>query len=105
MAKFKFAAIANFWTAVKVTTPNGDVQEFQGQFVYLDDKQWAEKGQLHMLDFLRQHWIGWTGIAGADDQEIPFSEDQREVFLGHNYISSAVLAAYNDARAGQRAKN
>jgi hypothetical protein len=105
MAKFKFAAIVNFWTTVTVTTPGGEQQEFEGQFVYLDDKQWDEKGKLPPLEFLQQHWVGWKGILDTDDQEIPFSPDQRDRLLGHAYIIQALLGAHGAARAGLRAKN
>lgn len=105
MAKFRFAPITTFAAPVKVIKPGGEEQEFVAQFVYLDDKQWAEKGALPSLDFLRAHWIGWAGIVGDDDQEIAYSEAMREALLGHDYVSRAVLGAYITGRSGQRAKN
>jgi hypothetical protein len=105
MAKFRFASFTTFSAPVRLITPGGDEQEFTAEFVYLDDKQWAEKGTTPTLDFLRAHWTGWSGIVGDGDREIPFGPEQREIFLAHTYISQAVINAYIAARAGLRAKN
>lgn len=105
MARFKFAAITSFWAPVKVITPGGEEQEFEAQFVYLDDKGWAGKQQVPTLDFLREHWTGWQGIVGADERAIDYSVEKRDELLDHSFVALAVITAYREARMGQRAKN
>jgi hypothetical protein len=105
MAKFKFEPIARFWAPVKIVRPDGAEQEFEAEFVYLDDAQWAELGTMKSVDFLARHWTGWRGVVGADDRELPFSEAQRDQLLSHSYITTQVIGAYVTARQGVRAKN
>jgi hypothetical protein len=105
VAKFKFEPISSFWTTVRIVRPDGDVQEFEGQFVYLDDEAWKKCEGLPASEFLTKHWTGWKGILASDDSELPWSAEQRDLFLKHSYISNGVLGAYTIARQGLRAKN
>lgn len=102
--KFKFQEISTFEAPVDVVTPSGDVQSFSGTFLYLDDAANAEAVKLSNEELLRQVWKGWD-ILGPDDQPLPFSKAQLELFLKHAYIHNAVVLHYVRARMGQRAKN
>jgi len=103
--KFKFEEVFTFKETVTVITPGGVQQTFTAEFLYLDDKAIEEFVKLPNADGLRQVWKGWDGIVGPDDQPLPFSEPQRELFLGHAYITNAVLFSYLRGRQGLLAKN
>lgn len=102
---FKFIPVTTFWAPVKIVLPGGEEQEFEGEFVYIDDAAWVAAQKMTNGDFLRAHWTGWRGIVDEDDKALPFSEAQRELLLGHSYIAAGVLAGYATARQGLRAKN
>lgn len=102
---FTYKIPQTFWAIVTVVTPDGDEQKFSAQFNYLDDKTWSEQSQKPAADFLRDNWIGWKGIVGEDKADVPFSPEQREIFLAHAYIGLPVIAAYSQSRQGIRQKN
>lgn len=103
--KFKFQEIATFKTEVELMTPDGERQTFEAEFAYLDDAASDELGKLPIADGLRQVWKGWAGIVGPDDQPLPFSTAQLELFLKHSFINNATLIAFFRGRQGMRAKN
>lgn len=102
---FRFEPIKTFTAPVRVTTPAGELQEFEASFSYLSDSEFERVGQVPRREFLAQHWLGWSGIQGADGSPLEFSADTRHALLDHAYVTLAVMAAYADARAGLRAKN
>lgn len=104
--KFKFKPIETFTAPVDVTTPGGETQSFTAVFAYLDDKANEEVVKLGNAAMLREVWKGWgDDVIGTDDQPLPYSDTQRAMFLGHAYITNAVVVAYVRGRQGLRAKN
>lgn len=104
--KFRFAQISTFKAPVTIMTPGGDEQKFVAEFLYLDDKANSEAVLLGNEELLRLVWKGWNDeIVDADDKPLPFSTEQRELFLKHSFITNAVVSDYVRARLGIRAKN
>lgn len=104
--KFKFEPISTFTAPVTIVTPGGEEQSFVATFLYLDDKANDEAVKLGNADLLRQIWKGWNeDITDVDGKPLPYSSAQLELFLGHSFITNAVVLHYVRARMGLRAKN
>lgn len=102
---FKFVPIETFTAPVTLITPGGEAQTFKAVFSYLDDKANDEAVKLDNTELLRNIWKGWSEINDDQDKPLPYSDDQRELFLRHTYITNAVVTAYVNSRAGLRPKN
>lgn len=108
---FKYLPIETFDAPVKIMTPGGEEHEFTATFSYLDDKAHAVLLEKSVEECCRTVWKGWSGIEAPDPNDasksivLAYSDAQRDLLLGHAYISNAVFGGYARARQGLRAKN
>lgn len=56
-------------------------------------------GEITGLDAVRQILIGWSGVLG-DNEEIPFSEANREKFLEIPGVGLAIFRVFTNANNG-----
>jgi hypothetical protein len=56
-------------------------------------------GELDGIDAVRQILVGWTGVKNGDD-DVPFSETNREALLEIQGVAIAVFRVFTEAAQG-----
>lgn len=108
---FKLALSPTFWAkvAVELAAEKGgkEIVEFDGQFKRMtadEHDAFVERIRVEELtdrDIAREVLIGWRGIAGDDNQPLPFNEQTREQLLDYGFggaIGFTFFKAYPKAK-------
>lgn len=112
---FKITQSDTFRWPVKVSIPKDgggyEVGTFDAVFKRLprsESEALGEKvvaGEIEGIDAVRQILVGWHGVMDGD-QEVPFSESNRERLLEVQGVSVSIFRVFVDANAGAaQAKN
>lgn len=84
--------------------------EFTAKFVYMGQKALEEARQGILSDsdaaaFINRVMVGWSGVADANDKELPFSLDALRQLLDLPSVAMAIMQTYGDSLRGIAVKN
>lgn len=113
---FKLAHSDHFWWNVTVSLPaeSGNRYEshkFAVKFARLSQQRLTAiqseitKGKFTDREFAVEIMADWKEVTGADGQELPFNETNRDMVLDVPLVQAAIINAYTDALRNASRKN